>query len=286
MSLFDTGLPLKKYKKERFFAKLDGIRSLRDVALRDPQPEECPIRDFGTIGGGNHFAEFQALEKVCDDKPLLAPGLRDGGLFLLVHSGSRDYGQRIMEEFLDFGGLDAGGERAAAYLAAHGDALLWARRNRFAIAQKLMDCLGFAAELTTLIDCPHNFAQRRGDAVIHRKGATGALDGPVVIPGSRGALTYIVMPAEDTSASVFSLAHGAGRKWMRSLCKDRLQNKYGKAGIAETKLGGKSVCHDADLLYEEAPEAYKPIEHVVGAMTEAGLCGVIATLRPLMTVKL
>jgi release factor H-coupled RctB family protein len=46
-----------------------------------------------------------------------------------------------------------------------------------------------------------------------------------------------------------------------------------------------TVCHETNLLYEEAPEAYKNIEHIVGALVENGLCRVIATLRPLLTFK-
>ncbi|MDR2088451.1 MAG: RNA ligase RtcB family protein [Clostridiales Family XIII bacterium] len=286
MSLFVTGCSVKKYKKERFFAKLYGVRSLRDVDVGNPYPEESPIEDLGTIGGGNHFAEFQKLEDIRDEDACRALGLGKENLLLLVHSGSRGYGKRIMDAFSDYGGLEANGERAAAYLAAHDDALLWAERNRFVVARKLMHVLGFAPETETVIDCPHNFLQRHNGVYIHRKGATGALGGPVVIPGSRGAFSYIVAPGEHTAFAAHSLAHGAGRKWMRSQCKGRLKNKYGRDAIAETRLGSKSVCHDADLLYEEAPEAYKPIEHVIDAMVQSGLCRVIATLRPLLTVKL
>ena len=40
-----------------------------------------------------------------------------------------------------------------------------------------------------------------------------------------------------------------------------------------------------DLLYEEAPAAYKNIEAVIGDLVAAGLVSVIATLRPLLTYK-
>ena len=45
------------------------------------------------------------------------------------------------------------------------------------------------------------------------------------------------------------------------------------------------ICEDKELLYEEAPEAYKDIDVVVGALVEAGLCAIVATLRPLITYK-
>ncbi|MFR1805123.1 MAG: RtcB family protein, partial [Faecalispora jeddahensis] len=129
------------------------------------------------------------------------------------------------------------------------------------------------------------FVEQRDGHFIHRKGAVSALKGPVVIPGSRGSLTYLVLPAADTSLPGHSLSHGAGRKWARSLCKSRIRNKYERDTIRQSKLGGRTVCHDTELLYQEAPEAYKNIEHVIAALVEHGLCKVIATLSPLVTYK-
>jgi hypothetical protein len=57
---------------------------------------------------------------------------------LLLHSGLRGYGEHVMDEFGDYGGIEAGSERAAAYMAAHDCALMWASRNRFMVA-KLTD---------------------------------------------------------------------------------------------------------------------------------------------------
>ena len=107
----------------------------------------------------------------------------------------------------------------------------------------------------------------------------------MIIPGSRGALTYIVKPAKDTSASLYSLSHGAGRKWLRGLCKGRLRDKYDRYEIHRTRLGSETICHDTNLLYEEAPEAYKGIDHIIHALVENGLCSLVAKLKPLVTFK-
>jgi release factor H-coupled RctB family protein len=284
MGLFETGCQVKKYRQDRFYAKLNDIQSLRDVQIENPFSEESPIPDLGTVGGGNHFAEFQTVEKIYDDERFHSLGIDKSRLLLLVHSGSRSYGEKIFEAYSDFGGIRLG-ERAESYLAAHDDALLWARRNRFMVARKLTDHLGYSSGLKALTDCCHNFLERRGERYVHRKGAVSTRLGPVIIPGSRGALSYIVEPTEDTGVSLDSLSHGAGRKWIRSLCKGRLKDKYDRHQIHETRLKSVTVCHDTNLLYEEAPEAYKGIEHIVGALTDKGLCRVIATLRPLLTFK-
>ena len=55
--------------------------------------------------------------------------------------------------------------------------------------------------------------------------------------------------------------------------------------MTQTPLGGRVICEQRDLLYEEAPMAYKPVESVIAALEDAGLVAVIATLRPLLTYK-
>ncbi len=67
--------------------------------------------------------------------------------------------------------------------------------------------------------------------------------------------------------------------------KARLQDRYRPADLVRTELGGRVICEDRDLLYEEAPEAYKKIDAVVGDLVAAGLCEVVATLRPVLTYK-
>jgi release factor H-coupled RctB family protein len=55
--------------------------------------------------------------------------------------------------------------------------------------------------------------------------------------------------------------------------------------LVQSPLGSRVICGDRDLLYEEAPMAYKPIESVIEALEEAGLIRRIATLRPVLTYK-
>jgi len=139
-----------------------------------------------------------------------------------------------------------------------------------------------------LLDINHNLvspARVDGfDGWLHRKGATPSDQGAVVIPGSRGDYSYLVQPIAD-ERSLLSLAHGAGRKWMRSECKDRLAARYSVEQLSRTALGSRVICADRALIYEEAPEAYKAIDSVVGALREAGLVRVLARLKPVLTYK-
>ena len=90
-------------------------------------------------------------------------------------------------------------------------------------------------------------------------------------------------PILYSESSGYSLSHGAGRKWARSVCKSRIYDLYDRDSIRETKLKSRVVCHDTELLYQEAPEAYKNIETVIESLLAFGLIEVVATLRPILT---
>lgn len=285
MALFETHLTVKRYKQTKTVSRLNAIRALEDIPAIHAYVEESPIYDLGTLGGGNHFAEFQTVHGIYDQAAFDALGLDTEKMLLLVHSGSRGYGQRILRAYPCADGYALSSKEGMAYLASHQDAILWAERNRRIVAEKLMAWLGYAPDVRTIIDCYHNYLEQQNGSLLHRKGAVSAKDGPVVIPGSRGSLTYIVLPAQDTAASLDSLSHGAGRKWARSLCKSRIRGKYDRDTIRENKYGGRVVCHDTELLFQEAPEAYKNIDHVIDALISHGLCSVIATLQPRITYK-
>lgn len=285
MGLFATGINIGKYNEKRWVSRLNHIRELGDIETLNPYDEPSPISDLGTIGGGNHFAEFQRIEEVFLPGDFEKLNLPENDIALLVHSGSRGYGQEIFRALGNAVGFEENSPEAADYLQKHDLALLWARRNRSFVAQKLVNWLGYDTLPLPLIDLFHNYLEKRESIWIHRKGAVSSLEGPVILPGSRGSLTYIVKPTLDTEKSAYSLSHGAGRKWARSLCKSRIQNKYDRNSIRQTKLKSKVVCHDTELLFQEAPEAYKNIEHILASLLEHGLITLIASLRPIITYK-
>lgn len=210
MGLFETNCSLRKFKQERFVTKLNHIRALEDLPCSNPYPEVSPIYDLGTIGGGNHFAEFQQVEEIIDQTSFDALGIDTSQLLLLVHSGSRGYGQRILSEFLDFTGLSADSERTNAYLAKHDDALLWAQRNRRLVAEKLIDYLGYDSEVKALLDCHHNFLERQGDIFIHRKGAVSALHGRSSSPAPGAASPISSSPRRTRSCRPIPSPTGRG----------------------------------------------------------------------------
>ncbi len=64
-----------------------------------------------------------------------------------------------------------------------------------------------------------------------------------------------------------------------------MRERFGANQLMQTPLGSRVICEDRDVLYEEAPDAYKNIEAVIADLVAAGLVSVIATFRPLLTYK-
>lgn len=292
MSLFMTDVEKRKFKLERMIKKLEDLEDLKQIDISDHVRDNNDA-SLGTIGGGNHFAEFQSVEKVYDLEEFSKTGFDENKIMLLVHSGSRGHGERILNHFIKKyhaeKGLDAGSEEGELYMTQHNGALEWAAHNREIIAFRLLKATGISVEAAKMLDNVHNCVSLKttGDKIqcIHRKGAVVADRGIVVIPGSRGSLTYIVKPSDDTAVSGYSLAHGAGRKWERGMCKGRLEGIYTKETIKQTRLKGKIICKDTNLLFEEASEVYKNIDVIIQSLVDFGLIKVIATLRPVLTVK-
>ncbi len=268
----------------------DGIAAIEQAlasgALRATGFESA----LGTLGGGNHFAEFQHIDTVYDAAALQALELDSKHLMLLVHSGSRGLGQRILRRQVDqFGhhGLPENGADSAAYLGEHADALQFAGLNRRLIAQRLLANTRSLGR--PVLDVNHNFVERATiggqHGWLHRKGATPSNAGAVIIPGSRGDFSYLVQAQTLDEATLLSLAHGAGRKWMRTACKDRLFKLQTAAQLARTALGSRVICNDRQLIFEEAPQAYKSIDNVVQTLEAAGLIRLLARCKPVLTYK-
>jgi release factor H-coupled RctB family protein len=246
---------------------------------------------LGTVGGGNHFCELQAIDEILVPDIAAAAGLDAGAVHVLVHSGSRGLGNAILDRHLADGGSRPASaivpdcERGIKYRRAHDHAVSWARVNRAAIAARA----GIAARgaVRPIADLAHNMMEVTPAGVLHRKGAAAADRGLVPIPGSRGSLSYLVQPLASASPlALASLAHGAGRKYDRASMHGRVSiKKSDLQRLERNPFGGLIVCENRDLLVEEAPDAYKAIGRVIDDLVTFGLVRVVATFRPLITFK-
>ncbi len=319
MSLYQTSVDARKVKQDKWekalrqkaFNEQERWSELGTERLKDRLNARCSSssidtswldefrHSLGTIGGGNHFAEFQRIKRLYRPEMFNQQGWSEKAVFLLVHSGSRGVGERILREHVQshgHKGLLGDSPEGKEYLLRHNQALGWAEVNRALIAERLSQALGLSASL--VLDVNHNLVSAETIGLqtnneqtneeqsgwLHRKGVTPADQGWVVIPGSRGSASYLVDP-RPSDVSLQSLAHGAGRKWIRTECEGRLRKKYRVSDLQRTASGSRVICDDRALMYQEAPEAYKSIDIVVSDLQEAGLLDIIAELEPVMTYK-
>jgi tRNA-splicing ligase RtcB len=162
------------------------------------------------------------------------------------------------------------------------------------------------ARLDLLFDVSHNTCKEEEHVVdgerrrlhVHRKGATRAfgpghtdlpdslraVGQPVLIGGSMGTSSYILVGTAESEQRAFSSAcHGAGRAMSRHAALKRwrgrtVADELEKQGILIRSPSPRGVA-------EEAPGAYKDIGAVVDAAHEAGLARKVARLRPLVCIK-
>ncbi len=285
MSLFQLDLPVRKLKLEK---ALRRMRVLGEPASEDQRwrledaglPTDLFAASLGTVGGGNHFCEVLALAEADE-----STCLDTSRLYLLVHSGSRGFGNAVLEAVPQgaYAGLQEDSDAAQIYLKDQDKAVRWARLNRQVIAERAAEAL--RADLTLIADAPHNLLARYGDGWLHRKGAAVAKQGFVPLAGSRASPSYLMAPNGHDDA-LGSLAHGAGRRYDRSSMHGRLRAKKSDIqAMQRTSFGGRILCEDRDLLIEEAPLAYKSAKSVAEDLERTGAAHCVAEFHPLLTFK-
>jgi tRNA-splicing ligase RtcB len=287
--------------------------------LEGADPEQISERarrrgadQLGTLGSGNHFLELERVEEVFDPERARTLALAEGQVTALIHSGSRGLGHQVCTDFVRRMGKALARHRirlpdrqlacapldspeGRAYLGAMAAAANFAFANRHAIAagvrRSIAQVLGekVAEGTRQIYDVAHNIAKLEvhgGDEVcVHRKGATRAFpEQPVFIPGSMGTGSYVLAGLPEASERSFAtVCHGAGRQLSRTAARKQI-------GGAELRreLEGRGItvrCPSNRGLAEEAPFAYKEIDHVVDVVERAGLAARVALLRPIGVVK-
>ncbi len=206
----------------------------------------------------------------------------------------------------------AGSQECEDYLQAMACAMNFAWTNRQLIThwtrESLVKTLGMKEEdigLEIIYDVTHNTAKieeyeidgKKRKVFVHRKGATRAfppgnpeipsdyqkVGQPVLIPGSMGTASYVLVGTESARETFFSTAHGAGRvmsrsKMLKGFRGEEVARKLSQRGILSKSASWK-------VMAEEAPEAYKDIDEVVRVTQKAGISKIVAKLVPLGVVK-
>lgn len=192
------------------------------------------------------------------------------------------------------------------YYAAMACAVNFAFANRQVIAHDVRrafgDLFGRRPEdlgLNMVYDVAHNIAKWETHGgrkvLVHRKGATRALPPghadnpaiyrltghPVLVPGSMGTASYVLVGAESAAESFYSVNHGAGRVLSRTAAGREITKEQFEASMGNVLYNTRNYREVLD----EAPGAYKDIDEVVETLAAAGMTRKVARLRPLAVIK-
>jgi tRNA-splicing ligase RtcB len=222
-----------------------------------------------------------------------------------------DYGLSVPDKELACAPIDS--DEGRDYFAAMTCAANMAFANRQVILhktrkvfEKIFEKSAKEMEMDLVYDIAHNIAKmekydidgEEKELMVHRKGATRAFGPghkelsekhrqtgqPVIIGGSMETGSYLLVGTDEADAKSFaSTAHGSGRTKSRSEAKedvkgDELQKEMEEKGIY-VKTSSMSG------LAEEAGEAYKSIDEVIGAVEEAGISKKVAAFKPIGNIK-
>jgi tRNA-splicing ligase RtcB len=265
---------------------------------------------LGTLGSGNHFVEIDVIDTVYDATEAQKLGLAEGQIVVQIHTGSRGLGHQVATDSIKqmmfamprYGINVPDRELACApvrsregqrYLQAMAAAANFAFANRQVITSGIRRAwrreLGESEAVDIVYDVAHNVAkveQHDGrELIVHRKGATRAFPGqPVLIPGSMGTASYLLLGLEGAMRQSFgSSCHGAGRAMSRMRAKKEIDGHELRARLAA--MGIIAEAGSTKGLVEEAPEAYKDIDAVIDVVHRAGIAAKVARLKPLAVVK-
>ena len=270
----------KKPQKHSIFDEIPSESGILNTEYKNIRHQ------LGTLGGGNHFIEFQRDP--------------EDNLWIMVHSGSRNIGKKTAEHYhrRAVKSCEAGGESLPtselAYFRLDSNdggeyfsAMNWCQRFSRLNRERMMDIISDIVQIEALwsVDIHHNYAALEEHfgrkVVVHRKGAVKADEGAFgVVPGSMGSHSYIVQGLGNME-SFNSAAHGAGRKMgrrqaRRSIPVERVLREMEEKGITVSAVNAKE-------LPEECTSAYKDIDVVMQQQKE--LVKVVTVLYPMGVLK-
>ena len=207
----------------------------------------------GTLGSGNHFMEVQAVDRIFDRPAAERFGLTEGGVTVMIHSGSRGLGYQVCDENLRIlrgapakygytlpdrqlvcapvnspeGQQYLGAMRSAANFA-------WANRQLLAtlargVFERFFNASADSLGMSQIYDVAHNIAKMEQYEVdgklrnlcVHRKGATRAFgpNHPEIAEAFRDLGQPVIIPGDMGRASYVLLGtQGAMDQTFGSTC--------------------------------------------------------------------
>ena len=232
------------------------------------------LKSMGTLGGGNHYVEFNKEE--------------NGNCFLTVHCGSRHMGQAICNYHQDKIRFKKGYDKSnflnnylendelVEYLIDMVFAQEFACKNRSIIIERICDELGVDFEESKIIESIHNYIDF--DKFILRKGAISADKDKLCIISLNMKDGILICKGKGNPDWNYSSAHGCGRLMSRRDARLTFNMKQYK----ETMKDVFSSCICKETL-DEIPEAYKEVEFIKELI--GGSVEIVKQLKPIINIK-
>ena len=269
------------------------------------------IKSIGTLGGGNHFMEYDVNEK-------------EKKYAFTVHTGSRNLGKMVCqkwthaakgpdidkdareEEIRKFKENYKGdpvdinahikairekyripdsdgylsGELLKGYLTDMVIAQAYAKFNRMIILRKAADVMFKinGAKVIDKVSSIHNYLDF-GDMTI-RKGSIRAYAGEKMIIPFNMKDGLAICEGKSNEDWNCSAPHGAGRIMSRAVAKKKINFNDFQKQMSDAGIYSTSVCQNT---LDEAPDAYKPMEEIVELIKPT--CDIQFFMKPRINIK-
>lgn len=260
--------------REVFNAADERLSRLEERVFGQVQERIPAAMQLCSLGSGNHFISLERSEKTNE-------------IYLLVHSGSRQFGKSVCRVFQKMAADQhpSGNAKGLEYLSPSDDGfeayldfmdigIRLAARNKEVMAQEIMSFLG-VNEKEGAIKTNHNYYDRNERTI--RKGAVSAKKDELFLCPINMRDGTLICRGKGNNDWNQSAPHGAGRLMSRAAAKELLDIKSVRATL------GELFTTTVDSSLDEAPDAYKSFDFICEHITPTA--EVADRLRPLYNFK-
>lgn len=304
INLFVLDQAIRKHIPSGFSIRENSIAKFDFSELRCAKHAdlERAMLSIGTLGGGNHFIEV--------DKDSL------GSLYLVIHSGSRNLGVNVCKYYQDLAWKNANemstirerlisdlkkqgrerdivselkklqkpkGNKELAFIDGQNfedyinDMKIvqnFASVNRKMMAEVILKEMGIG--MADQFETVHNYIDT--DNMILRKGAVSAQFGEILLIPINMRDGSLICRGKGNEDWNYSAPHGAGRLMSRSKAKEMISmDEYSESmgSVFSTSVNESTI--------DEAPQAYKSMDEIIGAISDT--VEIVEIITPIYNFK-